>query len=131
MQDSTNRTIVEDTGHGMRRSIGLALLGLGVLAAVWTFFQVYGLLADPEGFTLVQTLAAYSPRDRSIVLPEGTIEVPPVFVKIGAYGTAIGFLAICAGIANTLVKSGTHLLQPSLDRLLRQWRDRDSSRGGR
>ncbi len=122
MQDSTDPTVA-DAGRGMRQTIGLVLLALGVLAAVWTFFQVYGLLADPEGFTLVQTLAAYSPKDRSIVLPEGTIEVPPVFVKIGAYGTAIGFLAICAGIANTLVKSGARLLQPSLEKLLRQRRD--------
>jgi hypothetical protein len=111
MQGETDPSLSGNGQLALRQMIGLVLLALGVVFGVWTFLQVYGLLADPEGFALLQTLSAYTPKDRSIVLPEGTIEVPPVFVKIGAYGTAIGLLAICGGIANTLVRSGARLMK--------------------
>jgi hypothetical protein len=111
MVGSTEPSTDRDAERGLRWTIGLVLLTVGFVLAIWTFFQVYGILADPEGFALLRTLSAVLPRDRSIVLPEGTIEVPPVFVKIGAYGTAIGLLAICGGIANTLVRSGVRLVK--------------------
>lgn len=113
--ESSRRTSSElstsNASLGTREMVGWGLLALGVVIGIWTFLQLYGLLTDPGNVALLEALSVAFPRDRSIVLPEGTVEIPAVFVKISAYGSAIALLAICAGIANTLVRAGARLVK--------------------
>ena len=112
----------DDGSVRIRKFFGLLLLVSGFLASAWTFLQAYRLMTDPSEISLVATLGDRGVAARSIILPEGTIEIPPAFVKIGAYGTVVAFLAVCAGIARTMVRAGASLLQVDLWALAKQLR---------
>lgn len=101
--------------------MGAALLACGLIVSLWTLSEVYGLLTDPENVPLLESLAVHLPRERTIVLPQGagSVEVPPVFLKIGAYGTAAALLAIAGGIASAMLRAGASLLQEDARALLR------------
>lgn len=107
---------------GVKRVMGGVMIVLGFAVALWTLLQVYSLLTAPQELAMLEALSARLPSDRSLVLPDGSasVEVPAVFVKIGAYGTVVALLAVTAGIANAMLRAGTSLLQDDVAKLVRE-----------
>ena len=108
-----------ENGDLFALSIGVMLTALGVAGLTYTLVSAYSLLNGGAGFGLFQRLTAQG--TGTLSLPQlGSINLPPYFTTIGAYGMVLGLLAVMAGISNAFLKGGIALLKPDVRSLAQE-----------
>ena len=112
----------------IRNFFGVCLIVLGVAVAAWLVISVLILISNGEMPGLVLAIVPDPGDVVTIDSPGGEITLPrEVFTPIGFLLAIIAY-GIVSGVAATLIKGGTSLLQPDLGNVLRRLLDRLESK---
>jgi hypothetical protein len=112
-----------DAGDPLRVArffVGGVLVAMGGAAGVWTFAQLYLLIAGAEPPAIIQRLIPSDPQARTILYNQQPIEIPEKAFAIGGYGVSAVLLMVCSGLAIGVIRAGADLLigrpsRPSTD----------------
>lgn len=125
------RSGVEPVYHGLRIAFGLLFLCGGLFIYYSILTSISGVLSGTLTYPIVDKFL--SPEARVISLPRTgeQITLPPVFFTGMGYGVIAFFGWIAASIGNTLIRSGTALIQPDARALIRKLRGELIQKTGR
>jgi len=99
----------------LKGGIGLAMIAVGLIIALIVLWQVYSLFTQPQKLVVFQDLISGS-FSFEIQGDKFNFTIPPELLTLFI---PFSLLSIAVGIANTLIRSGTRILQGSLLRLER------------
>lgn len=112
----------------IRNFFGDCLIVLGIAVAAWVVISVFLLVSRGEMPGLALAVVPDPGDVVTIDSPGGDITLPrEVFTPIGFVLALIAY-GIVSGVAATLIKGGTSLLQPDLGNVLRRLLDRLESK---
>jgi hypothetical protein len=94
-------------GFGVAGAIGIVLVILGVIVALWAFMNVYDMFTEPEKLTKFQKLVSNS-IEGSMTTHETTVKVV-IPSELLAYLFPMILLGIASGIAGIFITGGANL----------------------
>jgi len=104
------------------RTIGMVILGLGVILAGWVVTIIYRLITGDGTQEIISNLIPMEFLTITIATSsEGMVVPESVFYMVGLFFCVL-LLAICGGIAKVLIASGVKMLQSDLQGTLDKFR---------
>jgi hypothetical protein len=113
-----------EESQGTRKVVGIVLIAVGTLAAIYILQRVFQILSEGSDFPLIQRLTAEATAIRTL---NGEVVLPENFFVLAAYGVAVVLLMIASGLAKAFIQTGAQLLQSDLRSLVAALRE-DRSR---
>jgi len=96
------------------RTIGMVILGLGVILAGWVVTIIYRLITGDGTQEIISNLIPMEFLTITITTSsEGMVVPESVFYMVGLFFCVL-LLAICGGIAKVLIANGAKILQPDI-----------------
>lgn len=122
MDDNWSNSGEPDKPSNNTRTIGMVLLGLGVVLAGWVVTIIYRLITGDGTQEIIFNLIPMESLTMTITTSsEGMVVPESLFYVVGLFFCVL-LLAICGGIAKVLIANGVKMLQPDIQGSLKYFR---------
>jgi hypothetical protein len=122
MDDNWSNSGEPDKPLNNTRTIGMVLLGLGVVLAGWVVTIIYRLITGDETQEIIFNLIPMESLTITITTSSEGMVVPESFFYVVGLFFCVLLLAICGGIAKVLIANGVKMLQPDIQGSLKHFR---------
>lgn len=114
MDENWSNSGEPDKPSSNTRTIGVVLLGLGVVLAGWVVTIIYRLITGDGTTEIISNLIPMESIEITIRTSSESMVVPEsLFYVVGLFFCVL-LLAICGGIAKALIVNGVKMLQPEV-----------------
>jgi hypothetical protein len=104
------------------RTVGMVILGLGVVLAGWVVTIIYRLITGEGTQEIISNLIPMESIAITIKTSSDIIVAPDSFFYMVGLFFCVLLLAICGGIAKVLIANGVKMLQPDIQGYLENLR---------
>ena len=104
------------------RTVGMVILGLGVVLAGWVVTIIYRLITGEGTQEIISNLIPMESIAITIKTSSDIIVAPDSFYYMVGLFFCVLLLAICGGIAKVLIANGVKMLQPDIQGYLENLR---------
>ena len=104
------------------RTIGMVLLGLGVVLAGWVVTIIYRLITGDGTKEIISNLIPMESLTITITTSSEGMVVPESFFYVVGLFFCVCLVAICGSIAKVLIANGVKMLQPDIGGALEKLR---------
>lgn len=117
LQDQFGYSGQPDFFKSARHFIGIVLIVVGCVMALFIFIHLYQLIKKPEQIKLFTYILPDDPNIRELTIDGKQISIPMGVFYFLAYLVMAIFLSIASGIGIAFIKAGAGLIYPRVDRL--------------
>lgn len=114
MDENWSNSGEPDKPSNNTRTIGMVLLGLGVVLAGWVVTIIYRLISGDGTQEIISNLIPMESLTITIKTSSEGMIVPESFFYVAGLFFCVLLLAICGGIAKVLIANGSKMLQPDI-----------------
>ncbi len=111
-----------DAGKAIRMVIGIVLLAIGTVIAIYILISVFQML-DGNPPDIISKIASSDVLERTLKTSKETIEIPKKFFEISAYTISAGLLFIAAIIGVSFISGGVQLMNPDVKKWFKTLKD--------
>lgn len=102
---------------GLRNFIGLILIVVGAIIAIWVIFNVYKMITNPYHLEVFKHIIPDRDEIRELDIDGKKVVLPKGIFHFMSYLIGIFLLSLAVSIAVALIKGGVDLLMSSFQRL--------------
>jgi len=114
MDENWSNSGEPDKPSNNTRTIGMVILGLGVVLAGWVVTIIYRLITGDGTQEIIFNLIPMEFLTITITTSSEGMVVPESFFYVVGLFLCVLLLAICGGIAKVLITNGVKMLQPDV-----------------
>jgi hypothetical protein len=116
-EEHFNGTETYEPMEGLRKLIGMILIAVGAIVAIWAAINIYRTFTDPQQLEVFKNIIPNSPEVRELDIDGKKVVLPEGFFLFMSYGIAAFLLFIASCIGTAFITGGVNLLMSNYRRL--------------
>ncbi len=116
-EEHFNRTETYESMEGFRKLIGIILISVGAIIAIWAAINIYRTFTDPRQLEVFKNIIPNSTEIRKMEIDGKKVVLPEGLFLFLSYGIAAFLLFIASCIGTAFITGGVNLLMSSYRKL--------------
>jgi hypothetical protein len=116
-EEQFNKAEPYEPMEGFRKLIGIILISIGAIIALWAAVNVYRIFTEPRQLEVFKSIIPDRPELRELDIDGKKVVLPEGLFLFFSYGIAALLLFIATSIGTAFIASGVNLLMSNYRRL--------------